>query len=118
MTKWDVYKCPVTALAFDPFKVTALLRYYSQDKLNDLIAKQEDPATAVKLAAVARKAFGLSSVDPATAEGYPDAAVLLVLEKFSEYVQGKGSGAGNWRNYVGSASSQPSSAPKNCSHCP
>lgn len=117
-SKWEVYHCPVTSRYYDPFRLLHALHYYAQKKLNELIAAQDDPDTAVKLAAVGRRAFKLGEVNPADGTGHPDAQVLAAVEAFSEYVRGKGYGAGNWRDYSASSESRRTSAPKNCSDCP
>jgi hypothetical protein len=117
-SKWEVYHCPVTSLYFDPFRVLHALHHYAGKKLNELIDGQADPDVALKLAAVGRRAFKLGEVNPGTGTGYPDAQVLACVEAFSEYVRGKGLGAGNWRDYSASSDSRQTSAPKNCSDCP
>lgn len=116
---WEVYRCPVVGRFYDPFHVLASLHHYSAGKVNELSRESEkDPAAALRLAQVGRRAFGLSEVDPATGEGTPDAVVLKAIEKFAEYARGKGSGAGSWRTYASpSGDLPPSSAPTTCSPC-
>jgi hypothetical protein len=109
---WEVYRCPVTSLHFDPFRVFSLLHRESGNKLNQLAKDAEGSIDSrLVLVNVARKAFGLDPVMPATGQGYPDAVVLAVLGEFRRYVAGKGSGAGNWRTWSRPRESPPSSAP-------
>ena len=115
---WEVYQCPVTKKFLDPFRVLAGLHHYAANKFNELVKDQSNPTTALKLAVVGRKVMELEPVDPQTGAGFPDAVVLNAVEKFVEYVKGKGSGAGSWRNYASPLEpSQPASAPTSCSPC-
>jgi hypothetical protein len=108
---WDIYRDPVTDRYYDPYRVLAALYHYSGNKLNEMVrAANESPAGSLKLAEVGRRAFGLPAIDPATGEGTPDAVVLAVVEKFSEYVRGKGQGAGNWRNWSRPSEASPLSS--------
>lgn len=116
---FEVYQCPVTKKFLDPFRTYTALQFYAGGgkKFNELVRKQADPQALMQLADVGRKAFGVTPVDAATGQGTPDAVILAAVEKFVEYVLGKGKGAGNWRNWLPSSASPPSSAPKNCLDC-
>ncbi len=111
--KWEVYQCPVTGRFLDPFRVLAALRQQAGKELNSLAAKVDtDPTAALKMAGAARVAFGLPPVSSTTGEGTPDAVILEMVEKFAEYVKGKGPGAGSWRSWsLPSVALPPSSAP-------
>jgi hypothetical protein len=109
---WEVYQCPVTGLHFDPFRVLATLHRNAEGKLNDLVkASDRDPDAALKLALAGRVAFGVPNLVGTTGQGYPDAVVLAMIEKFAEYARGKGSGAGNWRTWSQPRVPPASSAP-------
>lgn len=118
-TTFEVYRSPILGRYYDPFKLLASLQHYAGGgkKFNELVAKQADPTALLQLAAAGRKALDLPPVDAKTGQGFPDPVVLQAVEEFTEYVKGKGSGAGGWRSWLPSPASPPRSAPKNCSDC-
>lgn len=114
--KWEVYRDPATDRYYDPFRVLSALHHYSGNKLNEMVrAANESPAGALRLVAVARKAFPAEPVDHETGLGVPDAVVLRMVEDFSGYVRGKGEGAASWRNWSRPLVQSPlSSTPRTC----
>ena len=116
---FEVYQCPVTKKFLDPFRVYTTLQHQAGGgaKFNELRRNTADPASLMQLADVGRKAFNEPPVDPKTGKGTPDVVILAAVEKFVEYVLGKGSGVGHWRNWLPRPVSPTGSAPKNCSDC-